>query len=121
MRSELPEDASPALGRSGHTTRVEDRPHLGCAGAEAFEVAMLELDKRSLVADRYEPDLDLGHELWLVLPLGRDLPCKHESMRGLPDEDVAPQGFTPVDAALVPTSSGEGLDGCGLVVGGSDV
>jgi hypothetical protein len=99
-RGELSEDACPALRRTRYTARVEDRAHLGCSRAEAVEVAVLEVDPGLIRPDRLEANLDLGHQFRVEPEVRRDLPGQDEPLRRLPDEDLAPVGFSPIDPAL---------------------
>src|SRR5262245_60221720 len=65
---------------------------------------MLEGHARPPRSGRREADLDLGDELLVELPLGRQLPSEHHSAGRVPDQDVAPVAFRAVDPDLCPAA-----------------
>src|SRR4051812_49346441 len=72
---------------------------------EAFEVAMLELDARAPGRLGGEPNLDLGDEGGVVLPLGGELPGQHHTVGRVPDQHLADVALGAVFADRVPASA----------------
>src|SRR5204863_9485029 len=82
------------------------------AVAVAVEVAVLELDSRSVGRLGQEADLDLARlrEVGLDLPVRVDVPGEHETIRRLVRNDARPLAFGAIDAAVVDATSGAWLE-----------
>src|SRR5579862_1609167 len=99
MGGVLREDGAPAVGRIDPL--AEDRAILP---AEAFEVAVLQLDPRSRTLGE-KTDLDLGGTVRVALELRVEIPAQYDAAGRVPDQHLAPVALAPVLAGLVPAAA----------------
>src|SRR5689334_20594098 len=90
-------------------------------GAEAFEMAMLEVHPGLFRPEYRERNLDLRDQLRDVLEFGVGLPCGHESPGRVPRQNLSPRALAAVFAEFVPTPASPRLDDAVLERRSADV
>src|SRR5262245_46862266 len=92
------------------TFGVEDASHFITAGPVAVEAAMFQLDACSILTVGDEANLDFGLQARVGLPVGADVPGKHQARVRLPREDSTPLTRASIVTAFVPAAPDTRLD-----------
>src|SRR5262249_14392327 len=82
---------------------------------------MLELDARTRRPQRHEPDLDLGIDALVVLPIARTVARQHEPPRRIPDQHPSPVALAAIGRTLDPSPTSVRVDDRGLRRRAADV
>src|SRR5215831_363191 len=89
---------------------VKDAAHIITTGAVEVETSALKLDARTVLAVGNEAKLDFRLQTSVMLPVGGDLPVKHQARVRFPQCNTAPVTSASVVTTLVPAPPDPWLD-----------